>query len=100
LKSLYRKRNRAKVNAYNRVYRSKGKRPLRSEKRRELVKTFGGRCERCGEEKELSDLVLHHIKPLRFSGDNEKNNFLVLCDSCHKRLHLMWSMDFWKLDGD
>jgi len=81
LKAEYKKRNKAKVLAYNREYRSKGVRPIKRVRKQKTIKERGGICERCGTSKKLQ---VHHIKPARVGGTNELRNLLVLCDPCHK----------------
>lgn len=41
-------------------------------------------CERCFSTHKR--LVVHHIKPWNKGGKSERDNLLVLCDSCHKKL--------------
>jgi DNA-binding CsgD family transcriptional regulator/5-methylcytosine-specific restriction endonuclease McrA len=41
-------------------------------------------CQRCLKTK--NRLTVHHIKPWRLDGTNNRENLLVLCDSCHKYL--------------
>jgi len=55
------------------------------------ILTIVTKCQRCfGTEK----LNIHHIKPLRFGGTNERFNLMVLCWYCHmqweKRMKGYW----------
>ena len=49
------------------------------------------RCERCDAPKKYGDLGVHHIKPYQFCKSdmeaNAPNNLLVLCRSCHSKIH-------------
>lgn len=36
---------------------------------------------------DTENLTFHHIIPLANGGDNRINNFLRLCDKCHKAVH-------------
>lgn len=92
LKAEYRKRNRDKINTYNREYRSNGnRRPLNKERRHKLIEERGNACENC---KNKEDLEVHHIRPLANKGTHEKRNLLVLCKKCHakweKRMQNYW----------
>jgi len=29
----------------------------------------------------------HHIKPIKFDGDNSENNCVIICESCHYSVH-------------
>ena len=69
-----------KILAYNRWYRSLGKRPLKKNRRLALIKKVGSKCQKCGLEDNLN---VHHIKPLRCGGTHERHNLLVLCFTCH-----------------
>ena len=39
-------------------------------------------CAYCGT---LEDLTLDHIKPLRTTGNNDLDNFQILCRSCNRK---------------
>lgn len=41
-------------------------------------------CQRCFTRK--SRLTVHHIHPWNMGGNNDADNLLVLCDSCHKKV--------------
>lgn len=49
-------------------------------------------CERC---QKSDDLQLHHIRPLRFGGNNEKQNLMVLYRKCHMFWHKCFK-SFWE----
>lgn len=97
LKAQYKKRNKEKVLAYNRFYRSLGYRHPNADWKNKVKENFKNKCTRCGAEK---DLEVHHIVPLRFGGVNKPNNVLVLCKRCHSdwesRLVGYWG----KIGGD
>jgi len=40
-------------------------------------------CEMCGGNRDH----VHHIKPIRLGGTNDKENLLVVCIDCHCKLH-------------
>lgn len=90
LKSLYKKRNREKLNTYNRNFRALGVRPIAQPKKiRDEISLLGERCQKS------DDLQLHHIRPLRFGGNNEKQNLMVLCRKCHMFWHKCFK-SFWE----
>ena len=93
LKSMYKKRNREKVLAYNRSYRSLGLRPLAKSVKDQIIADRGGFCTRCGS---VENLNIHHFKPLRYKGSNKRFNLQVLCFQCHmeleKRMRGYWDM--------
>lgn len=76
---------------------------LRSAKRKlELVEYKGGKCERCGYNKNISALEFHHInsseKKFNIDGRllankkmeeliDEANKCMLLCSNCHKEVH-------------
>ena len=42
-------------------------------------------CQKCGlEDLSGKKLEMHHIKPLAFGGEDELENTITLCSSCHK----------------
>lgn len=92
LKRLYRLRNREKLNAYNRRYKSLGLSPLHKERKEKIIKSFDGQCYRCGSSENLN---VHHWKPLRMGGTNETKNLFVFCSSCHQRFHQYFDNNFW-----
>ena len=58
---------------------------------REVKKTAEYRCQACGDSLEGSGarrfVHAHHVEPLSEGGDDVKRNLVVLCPSCHARLH-------------
>ena len=74
---------------------------LRRAMKKEAVKRFGGKCQRCGYDKSLSALQFHHKDPaiksfgLAASGNtrsweeywNEAQKCELLCANCHAELH-------------
>lgn len=83
LKSLYKKRNREKINSYNRDYRAFKRRAENT--RGEVPRyrhTKKGECERCGSKKKLT---LDHIIPLSAGGVTVPENLRTLCLTCNIR---------------
>lgn len=84
LKSEYKKRNKEKVNAYNRLYKSTcSRRPLNKTRRYKLIEERRNKCNRCGIEGNTSTLNTHHIKPLNKGGIHNRENLMILCFKCH-----------------
>lgn len=52
-----------------------------AEVKKKLYLQNGGKCAVCGED----DAELHHMIPLKFGGDNDPANLILLCRSCHDR---------------
>lgn len=54
----------------------------------EFEKTYNMPIEKFHEWKSLilSQLQVHHIKPLVDNGKNSKSNLILLCEKCHKEL--------------
>jgi len=50
----------------------------------ETAKLFGGKCANCGA---TENLEKHHKVPLYKGGTNDMDNFIVLCNRCHKEEH-------------
>lgn len=51
---------------------------------------YGNKCQRCGEEFDLDQLVVHHVDGDHYIDeitDNSIENLMVLCKSCHMKLH-------------
>lgn len=84
LKAQYKRRNKDKVNAYNRVYRSSYT-PLKNDKLREELLN-NNVCLRCGSKDNLN---INHIKHQKYGLDNSPNNLVVLCFDCHMLWHAM-----------
>ena len=85
LKSLYKKRKKEHVNAYSRRIRKIGGSPLSSNsKHRKEIMNNEGYCARCNTR---LNLHIHHIKPLKNKGTNERKNLIVLCRGCHSLWH-------------
>jgi 5-methylcytosine-specific restriction endonuclease McrA len=78
LKSLWRKRSKDKLRAYNRKYRSQGLRPLNKQRKFKVLEKNNFECKRCGTNENLN---VHHIKPLRYGGTHDF--VMVLCFKCH-----------------
>jgi len=80
LKALYRKRNKKKINDYNKTYRALG---IRGNPSTNIgIKRFLERnnfCARCGTDKNVN---VCHIKP-RWAGGKNKDNLIPFCNKCH-----------------
>lgn len=81
LKSLYKKRNREKINEYNRKYRKLGIRgnPCTNQILKEFLNKYPS-CEKCGT---LIDINIAHVKP-RWSGGRNRDNLITLCKKHHR----------------
>lgn len=92
LKAQYRKRNREKLNAYNRAYRAQFRvRPPDRKKRNIIIENYGNQCYRCGS---MENLEVHHLKPLTKGGCNGHYNLIPLCKNCHYKIEQALK-DFW-----
>ena len=80
LKSEYRKRNREKLNQYNRKQRKLGVRTCGKDLKNRYLHLRTGECFICGCK---DNLQIHHIKPRKFGGTNEVFNLMILCKKCH-----------------
>jgi hypothetical protein len=71
-------------------------------KKLELIELFGGKCERCGYDKNISAFDFHHLYPyeknfevkvqnIKSKSDddilNEAMKCMLLCSNCHRELH-------------
>lgn len=52
--------------------------------REEAFIKHGKKCNECGS---VRDLNIHHKIPLSLNGANELDNLIVLCATCHKKVH-------------
>lgn len=90
LKAEYRKRNRAKLNAYNSRYRKEhpdiiaAQRKRQAERKKATVGMLGLPCNRCGT---YEDLHMHHVKPRQLQGEDTQSNIMILCGECHRDWH-------------
>lgn len=72
------------------------------QKKLELIELFGGKCEKCGYDKNIAAFDFHHINPdeksfeikvqmLKYKNDdeilNEALKCMLLCSNCHRELH-------------
>jgi 5-methylcytosine-specific restriction endonuclease McrA len=66
--------------------------------RNSLVFKRGNKCEICGcvgapedpddfDPKKHKKLIVHHVKAIKNSGDNQDSNLQVVCWRCHSKLH-------------
>ncbi len=53
--------------------------------RRQVLERDGWRCQGCGRR---TNLEVHHQEFRSRIGDDEENNLISLCSSCHRRRHL------------
>lgn len=56
----------------------------------EFLKPHFDKCEKCGQAIEVgtkNGVVLHHIIPLDKGGTDEPDNIMILCKSCHSKIH-------------
>ena len=53
--------------------------------RKKLITKYGNTCSRCGQS--FDTLHLHHIIPVVSGGETTENNSLILCASCHRKVH-------------
>lgn len=73
-----------------------------TQKKLELIELFGGKCEKCGYDKNISAFDFHHINPyekmfevkiqvIKSKTDdeilNEAMKCMLLCANCHRELH-------------
>lgn len=56
------------------------RRPIDARTRRLVLDRYGGKCARCGANK---DLELHHRRPVIHGGTNHHDNIVPLCYDCH-----------------
>ena len=79
------------INSYNLILEKRKKEPRHYEQRKDFMnKKRSGQlirkeqCEICGNS---DNLVLHHIVPIMFGGENDENNLMTLCKLCHYKVH-------------
>lgn len=54
--------------------------------RNKFLKSITNQCKRCCS---VKNIEVHHITPISEGGNNEFNNLMVLCKTCHKEWHEM-----------
>lgn len=81
--------NRKRTKTFERMYG----RPV-TETRGYLYRIPANKCEKCGITKDKAQLIRHHIKKAvytktwrKITGDNRESNIMILCNSCHQKLH-------------
>ena len=52
--------------------------------RRQVLDRDGWRCQNCGRG---SELQVHHLRFRSAFGDDEMENLITLCFSCHEKIH-------------
>ncbi|MDQ5883067.1 MAG: 5-methylcytosine-specific restriction enzyme [Patescibacteria group bacterium] len=69
-------------------YQSRGSKHRQNKIPKERKKKLknGAHCLFCGT---TQNLTIHHVIPLSQGGDNSDDNLVVLCDSCHQKLHIL-----------
>lgn len=60
---------------------------LKTESRRKIYESAGGKCEYCGREIEYHGMQLHHVVPASMNGTNNPHNLMCLCSACHHLIH-------------
>ena len=95
-KSLYSRRKNYSI--HNNRNKKKNKRSAGALLRELLFSFLGNICSKCGNSKqEGNKLVIHHIVPIFLGGENIRENVTVLCEKCHKELHLQErKTEYWK----
>lgn len=75
-------------------------------RKEEVVKLLGGRCSRCGYNKCLAALDIHHIDPSKKTRMRDWvnkatliTNLQILCRNCHAELHEELKMELTTLGG-
>lgn len=71
-------------NRNNSQYRNRKSGHHKIPKERKKKLKDGAHCFLCGTKQ---NLTLHHVIPLSQGGDNSEDNLVVLCGSCHQKLH-------------
>lgn len=93
LKSLYKKRNKDKINEYNRNKRKLGVSTNGYTLKEKYEHLRVEKCTKCGAK---NDLQVHHIKPRDCGGMNEPNNLILFCRKCHYEYEKL-TKNFWKI---
>jgi 5-methylcytosine-specific restriction enzyme A len=57
------------------------------QRRREVWERDGGECRGCGRKFGLRDCHVHHVQHRSVRRDDRAANLILLCPSCHFRLH-------------
>lgn len=63
------------------------KRDFTEEERIVVFRRAGGRCQKCGKKLDMKNFHVHHKIPHSKGGKTVLNNAILLCESCHKKLH-------------
>jgi len=80
LKSQYKKRNKERINAYNKGYRKRGYIKGAGSKTVRELKEVSNKCLKCGT---TENLEAHHVRPTILGGKNEIGNVIILCKKHH-----------------
>lgn len=56
-------------------------------KKKHMVRYRGSNCEQCEGSFEIEKLTIHHILSISEGGNNHMDNLMLVCDTCHKRIH-------------
>ncbi len=76
------------------------KRKVIQHKKARLIKQRGGKCQRCGSDKDYHGLELDHVTPLQYGGNNNDDNIALLCHRCHEGKTVdMRIIDVWERRG-
>ena len=52
--------------------------------KKKLIQELGAMCQDCGKE---TNVMIHHIIPIREGGETSRENCTLLCVDCHKKKH-------------
>ena len=99
LKTIYKNYNKNKL-IYGNSYPAQIQRGLK--RKIQFIKELGGKCNKCGYNKNIANLCFHHIKPetkklkldMRHLSNNSEKTLrkelvkcILLCHNCHNELH-------------
>lgn len=65
--------------------------------RQKAFEKYGSNCSSCTS---TSNLQVHHKIPLSVGGTNDLDNLMILCESCHEKLHMTSFTYDNDIDGD
>lgn len=61
--------------------------PLWQQTRKNIIKKYNNQCQHCGIKVNGKKAHVHHIKEYHISKDNSEENLILLCLSCHSKVH-------------
>lgn len=61
----------------------------------DLIMVRGNRCEACGKDGNSKKVTIqaHHLTYERFGGDEEPDDLILLCKTCHEKEHGIQKLD-------